>query len=322
MRYTKPPLTFEQQADQLLARGLVGDRATMIEHLSFVNYYRLSGYWWSFRRRMPPAPAPAPPRQLEQRGDDFVPGTQFEVVWDHYVFDQRLRVHVMEAIERIEVAVRTQLAYHHSLKWGPDAYATNRASLPRMTAGPSTDRRSHAAFVQKLDAQFEQGRNQPFVTHFVAKYTSSLYLPIWMAVELMSLGSVATMYQGCLDDIQQLVAAPFGVTNGVLGSWLLTLNHVRNVCAHHGRLWNRALVKAPQLPAFRTSPEWYQPPLNVTKVYAALVVCNHLVNVITRGDSTWAKRLATVIGEHPQVPTNDMGVPSNWLENPLWANAR
>ena len=322
MKYAKPPLTFEQQADQLLTRGMVGDRATMIDHLSFVNYYRLSGYWWPFRKRLSPAAPPSHSRQLEQRHDDFVPGTQFEVVWDHYVFDQRLRVHVMEAIERVEVAVRTQLAYHHSLKWGPDAYATNRASLPRLTAGPASDYRSHAAFVEKLRDQLDQGKNQPFVHHFSAKYTSSPFLPIWMAVELMSLGTVATMYQGCLDDIQQLVAAPFAVTNGVLGSWLLMLNHVRNVCAHHGRLWNRALVKAPQLPAFRTSQAWYQPPINTTKLYAALTVCNYLVNTITRGASTWGKRLVVLIGEHPRVPIADMGFPVKWLDNPLWANAK
>jgi hypothetical protein len=44
--------------------------------------------------------------------------------------------------------------------------------------------------------------------------------------------------------------------------------------------------------------------------------------MITRGASTWAKRLAILIAEHPQVPTNDMGFPAKWLDSPLWANAR
>ncbi|HET7499923.1 MAG TPA: Abi family protein [Kofleriaceae bacterium] len=57
-------------------------------------------------------------------------------VWDHYAFDQRLRMLVMEAIEHIEVATRTQLAYHHAHAWTPDAYATNPTSLPRLVIGP------------------------------------------------------------------------------------------------------------------------------------------------------------------------------------------
>ena len=62
--------------------------------------------------------------------------------------------------------------------------------------------------------------------------------------------------------------------------------HVRNICAHHGRLWNRALMKSPQLPSFHTSQAWYQPSIDTKKIYAALTVCNFLVNTITRGAST------------------------------------
>lgn len=88
MKYAKPPLTFEQQADQLIQRGLIADRGLLIERLSSVNYYRLSGYW--FHRRLP--------------DDSFKPGTTFAAVWDQYVFDRRLRLLVMDAVERIEIA--------------------------------------------------------------------------------------------------------------------------------------------------------------------------------------------------------------------------
>jgi len=181
VRYAKPATTFDEQADLLLKRGMIGDRATLIARLSFVNYYRLSAYWWPFRKPGPTA--------LE-RLDEFIEGTEFTTVWDHYAFDQRLRVLVMEAIERIEVATRTQLAYHHAHAWTPDAYATNPASLPRLVSGPATDPRTHAAFLEKLHVNLQQNGDKPFVRHFKTKYTASALLPIWMAVELMSLGNV------------------------------------------------------------------------------------------------------------------------------------
>lgn len=50
MKYTKPALSFEQQADQLLNRGFQADRARLIETLSRVSYYRLSAYWHPFKQ--------------------------------------------------------------------------------------------------------------------------------------------------------------------------------------------------------------------------------------------------------------------------------
>jgi len=314
VRYAKPATTFDEQADLLLKRGMIGDRATLIARLSFVNYYRLSAYWWPFRKPGPTA--------LE-RLDEFIEGTEFTTVWDHYAFDQRLRVLVMEAIERIEVATRTQLAYHHAHAWTPDAYATNPASLPRLVSGPATDPRTHAAFLEKLHVNLQQNGDKPFVRHFKTKYTASALLPIWMAVELMSLGNVTSMYQGCTDDVRDRVATHVGgVSNTIFGSWLLTLLNVRNICAHHDRLWNRKLAKIPAIPAYKTRPEWYQPHFDSTKLYAALTICNYLLTIVTAGSSTWGKRLATLLGEHPRVQITDMGFPMKWLDSPLWANAK
>ena len=98
VKYTKEPLTFEQQADRLIRRGMQGDRELIVARLASVNYYRLSGYCYPFRNL----------------DDTFRPGTTFAAVWQRYVFDRRLRLLVMDAIERIEVAVRFQLAYHHA----------------------------------------------------------------------------------------------------------------------------------------------------------------------------------------------------------------
>ena len=95
MQYAKPPLTFEQQADLLIQRGMSGDRDLLVARLSVVNYYRLSGYWHPFKGT----------------GDQFQPGTSFDEVWNRYAFDRRLRLLAIDAIERVEVAVRARLAY-------------------------------------------------------------------------------------------------------------------------------------------------------------------------------------------------------------------
>ena len=91
MKYTKPALSFEQQADQLLSRGFEADRARLIETLSQVSYYRLTAYWHPFKRT----------------DDTFAPGTSLDKIWRRYTFDRQLRLLVMDAIERVEVARRS-----------------------------------------------------------------------------------------------------------------------------------------------------------------------------------------------------------------------
>ena len=63
MQYTKPALTFEEQADLLLSRGLLGDKDELVSILSRVNYYRLSGYLFPFR----------------DKNDRYKPGTTFTI---------------------------------------------------------------------------------------------------------------------------------------------------------------------------------------------------------------------------------------------------
>ncbi len=115
MEYNKPPLTVEEQAKLLIKRGLSGNLELIMSRLAAVNYYRLSGYWYPFRNP----------------DDSFKPGTTFDNVWELYVFDRHLRLLVMDAIERIEISVRSQLAYNHSHTYGSFGYATQKAALPK-----------------------------------------------------------------------------------------------------------------------------------------------------------------------------------------------
>ena len=118
MKYTKPALTFPDQADLLLKRGSgrAHTNRQSIEKFQAVSYYRLSAYWHPF----------------QQPDDTLKPGTTLEMVWRRYTFDRQLRLLVLDAIERVEISVRTQLVCQHSLKHGPFGYL-DRANMPAMT---------------------------------------------------------------------------------------------------------------------------------------------------------------------------------------------
>jgi len=237
MKYAKPPLTIDEQARLLLQRGMTGDPDLIAQRLTAVNYYRLSGYWYTFR----------------DRDDSFKPGTTFDLVWNTYLFDRQLRLLVMDAIERIEIAVRSLMAYHHAHKHGAFAYALDLTSLPKM------DRDEHDAFLQCISEETNRSR-ETFVEHFRAKYgDSNKYLPVWMVTEIMSFGSLLTFFRNSGNRVKTAVAGAFDMPHKVFESWLLSLNTIRNIVAHHARLWNRVLGLKPIIPRIADYPDWHTP---------------------------------------------------------------
>ncbi len=299
MIYEKGHLTFEKQADRLLERGMQGDRDVMIARLASVNYYRLSGYSYPFRNP----------------DDTFRAGTTFETVWQRYAFDRRLRLLIMDAVERIEVAVRSQLAYHHSEIHGPFAYAADPTSLPKFSD------LAHQDFLEHVQEETERSRER-FVQHFRDKYGDMHpFLPIWMAIEVMSFGTVLTFFRGAPHKVKQSVASAFGMPDIVFESWLLTLNTVRNICAHHGRLWNRENGVKPIIPRLQQFPDWHTPvKVDNNRVFAVLTICRHCLARIAP-QSQWPVRLRSLLAEFSMIPLRDMGFPANWSESPLWKEA-
>jgi len=296
MKYAKPPLTLEQQADLLLSRGMTGDRAVMVSRLAVVNYYRLSGYWHTFRK--------LPAREFQN-------GTTFEKVWTRYAFDRRLRLLVMDAVERVEIAFRTQLAYQHAHHYGsPFGYADNPAALPGLT----TDQRNR--FLATLADEMHNSK-ETFAEHFRQKYGSDhAYMPIWMASEIMTFGHMLTLFHGSAPSIKQAVATPLAVHDNVVNSWLLTLNTIRNICAHHGRLWNRALGTKPMIP--RNDAQWHQPiEVANTRIFGVLTLLKYCLDRIAP-QSRWAERLRALLKEFPGIPLASMGFPLDWEKCPIW----
>lgn len=298
MRFAKPALTFPEQADHLIRRGLVANRDLLVCHLEQVNYYRLSAYWYPFRK---------------PDSDYFEADTSFSLIWDHYVFDRQLRVVVIDAIERVEVAIKTHLANELALKHGPFAHL-DRAHLPGL------DHFRHRKLMEKIQQEEDRSR-EPFVKHFHTKYTSETNLPLWMAIEVMDFGTILTLFRGVDQYTKRTVAGRYGVSAKVLESWLVSLNYVRNACAHHARLWNRVLSVRPLIPRQNNVPAFHTPSApSPERLYAILTILRYLLNHIAP-QSHWAQRLERLWAEkHPSIPIQRMGFPNDWKQSPIWAN--
>ena len=297
MKFTKPSLSVADQIALLERRGMVvPDRVYATHCLQHISYYRLRAYWLPFEGDPPAA------------GDHkFKEGVSFDDAMALYVFDRQLRLLVMDAIERVEVAFRGGWAHHLATKYGPHGYLDQQLY--------SRDRYQRA--LATLREEIERSTDT-FVAHYKSKYSDPELPPIWMTAEVMSLGQLSKWY-GNLKRRQdrQAIAKPYGLDERLLVSIAHHLTYVRNICAHHGRLWNKQFTVTMIIP---NSPGALISAVNRTvdrRLYNTLATLNYLMGVVAPA-SHWRKHLVQLIISHPLVDTKAMGFPENWRTMPAW----
>ena len=312
VKFTKQPKRFDEQRTLVRTRGLAGGEDARLEQLfSTTNYYRLSAYWYTFRQI---------DRTTGERGEQLSPGCTFDLVWDRYTFDRKLRLLAFDAIERIEVVVRTQLAYHHAHEHGPFGYVDDPDALPKLKGFPQ--QKARAELMERIADETGRAEDEVFVRSFFKKHGDAHgHLPIWMATEIMGFRTLLTIFQNCSKKVKNAISSVFAVAPEILSSWLLTLNTMRNVCAHHGRLWNREIGARPIVPTGTVYKAWNTPvPIKHDRMFASLTVLNYLVERVAPDDH-WAAKFRALLDRHPTSPVKYMGFPENWTESPLWAGA-
>lgn len=300
MEFTKPALSVEQQLDLLIRRGMVvADRATAIQHLQHISYYRLRAYWL--------------PNEVSAAtvGDHaFKPGTSFETILDLYSFDRKLRLLVMDAIERVEVSLRTRWAFSLALRYGSHAYLD--AALFRKAT-------LHAKCLARLQEELERS-NETFVIHYRKTYSDPELPPLWCIGELLTFGQLSLWFQNIKEStVRGQIAQPYQLDEQIISSFVHHLSYVRNVCAHHMRLWNREATIGMKLPA---KPAWLGAAFNHEqrkRLYNTLIMLAYMLDAISPA-SKWRTHLLELLAEHPAVNLDAMGFPTNWRNANIWTS--
>lgn len=326
--FTKPATTVAEQMALLKARGLIIRDEARTEHfLEAVSFFRLTPYMRPFQEAGNPDHV-------------FLPGTGFRQLSQLYDFDRRLRLLVMDAMERVEVAARAAISNHMGPAQGAHWYLhrdlfKDRFDHPRLLSTIENaqkkalqdyqrevdriDRLAHADEPRK--AKLRQHRAQEnYARHYALTYNQPALMPGWAMLEELTIGELSHLYRGLARDsdrkaIGQRLAAPAPL----LDSWLHTLTVVRNICAHHARLWNRELGLKPEQPRQMHFPwpAYLRRSSQHTRVAVVLAILHHLMQQVSP-HTRWHQRLAELLNEYPEIPKQAMGLPDNWLADVFW----
>lgn len=298
MKFEKPAVSVHDQIELLKRRGMiVGDEAQAQHYLNFISYYRLRAYWLPFE--VPAA----------NNGDHaFRDGTTFEDVLTLYIFDRELRLLVLDAIERVEVALRAQWAHHMAMTYGPHGY---------LEQGHYSVIRHHAKDVTALEKEFNRSEDT-FAIHYRDKYTSPKLPPVWMAAEVMSFGLLSKFYGNLRTRAdRKAIADPFALDEAVVTSFAHHISTVRNICAHHGRLWNKRFTVKMTTPRFPAKLPVAMRDADPRYLHNTLVTLDYLLALIAPGNE-WKQRLVALIDGCPLADPTSMGFPADWRVRSVW----
>lgn len=288
--YEKPALSPADLLAHLQSRGLsCPDPVTALHRVEYVGYYRLLVYMRAFQR---PDPLTGKPM--------FVPGTCFEDVLRLYSFDRELRLLCLDAIERIEVALRAAIVSQVAVAHGPHFFLE-----PEHFSGV-------APFVEFYQTACRDKRYLA-IKHYEKRYSAPELAPIWAIMEAITYGALSRLFSGLKLAHRKAVAGRFGFDETVLASWFRCLNLLRNMCAHHNRLWNAPMHVDQPVGAKKLRGEMGRTDV----LFARLVVLAALLDMIGAGVE-WKRRLVELMDRYPGVPRAIMGFPEGWQTREFW----
>lgn len=276
MREVKSFCSYEDQIEKLREKGCkIENEAECRSALVNAGYYRIKAYCLPFKKTE----------------GGYIDGFEFSKVFRYYEFDEKLRSLLFRVIAAIEVSLRARLAYYHSKKYGPLGY---------LNAETFNSKHDHNSLKGRLDKEIENNKKLPFVKHHIMEYDNKF--PLWVAVELFSFGMVLCFYNDLLTTDKKAFA---GKDYKNMASWLRCCSDLRNICAHHGRIYYRIF---PAIPAGLALEEQSK-----RRFWGGLMALKALFPFPDKWKSEFAPQLMSLMEEFKEdVVLSHLGFPDGW----------
>jgi abortive infection bacteriophage resistance protein len=192
----------------------------------------------------------------------FLPGIYFEDIIERYDFDRQLRIILFDAVEQIEIALRTKMIYHLSLAYGGLWYLHPTLFDVTNIAFNSVEQTAHLHILNELQKEF--GRSQEiFAKDHCYRYPGE-NADAWKILEVASLGTLSKLYKNLKNKLPEkaIIANEMGLhSTFTFVGWLEAIALVRNIIAHHSRLWSRQIIKKPSMWLNNPVGRWFLQPL-------------------------------------------------------------
>lgn len=285
--YEKPPKTIFEQINLLKSRGLeIDDENQITYYLTNISYYHWSIYFKHF-----------------QKNDTFLPDTNFNDVLNLYIFDNRLRLIILEVLERVEKSFKCRMAYQLSV--------ANNDSHCYLEPGLYVNVSSFAEVINIVSREVTKSK-EICMLHYLRNYKKPELPPIWSIVEILSFGQCLKICSQLKRQYRSRIARTMGEDERFILNWMHCLSNLRNKCAHHTRLWNCNLVVTPIMNHRKYGKYFNWDGNHRKRLFNYLVVMQIILQKINP-TSGWLERLDEAIAEYG-INVRYMGFTDDWKE--------
>jgi abortive infection bacteriophage resistance protein len=279
-QYNKPFLNIDEQVKLLKSRGLIfTDEERVKFYIKHIGYYHLSIY----------------AKAYQNPDNQFKTNTTFDDILNLYNFDKKLRILILDILERVEMSFKCVLSYEITRTRNDNFWYTT----DKNEYGNSEDK------IKDIISGLKDSK-EVYIDHFYQKYPESEYPPAWIFFESMTFGECSLFVRNLGERERQVIAGSYKLSKAVINMFY-HLSHLRNACAHHSRIWNRRFItKIAKYPKYSDAfNDNYD-----NSLYSYLVIMQILIIRISP-ESNWLDRLNNLIDEY-KVDINRMGFPTDW----------
>lgn len=296
MNYTKQPLDYSQIIQQLKSRGLLfHDEAIAKNAFKVISYFRLANYLRTF--------------EIPNSNHVFLPNSYFEDALHIYYFDKKLRALIFTAIQSIEIALRSKIIHHVSMRHGAFWFADDTICISKTAFQDN---------LAKIKKEIRRSKEDFIQEHF-AKYDVPEVPPVWKTLEVTSFGVLSKLFYNLNDiKVKKKIAREFNLPQHIcLESWIRSIVVLRNCLAHHARIWNRRFSQMPAMPC-NLRGNWIDTNhVRPVKLYVLLSCLAYLQDNI-HPNNDFKIKLKELLAQYPHINLHAMGFPANWQKEPLW----
>ncbi|MEG0022785.1 MAG: Abi family protein [Cetobacterium sp.] len=248
MKYTKKYLTYEEQIENIkMEKFLVSDEDKLRKFLENVNYFKLREYFKKF--------------EVTEKNHGNI---SIEKVMNHYYFNRELRSILFKMSEKIEISIKNKIAYTIGKNYGAFGHTDPKTFHETF---------NHEEFLRRLIAEESRG-TEDFVIEFKNKYDEEKFIPVWIAVEILTFGTISKMFDFMHNKDKKEIARSYGINAPILSSWLANLTLMRNFCAHNSQIWNKNFKPIAQ------KPTWNMKDYNPRRVAGMVYMMCYMINQI------------------------------------------
>ena len=277
-------MTVEKQISNLLKKKLtIHNEDAAKEFLNKVSYYRfIKAYSIG----------------LKTKNGNYNAGVTFEQLQKIYEFNSKLRQILFPVIEYIEISLRCNLANYLCDTYGVLAYKNKNVF---------ENEEYYNSMLADISSELEKNKRNLFIKNFTQNYKGA-DIPLYALIEIFSFGMLSRCYANLNSGDKKIIAlkvCKVGYT--YYESWIKNIVHVRNICAHYGRIYNTKLKNAPNLYNEYSSISNY-------RIFATILCMKHIVKDMSVWNSFKTSLLGLIEEYSEYINMDFIGFPDNWVE--------